>query len=77
LYWHTRGVDFLRSPLFSPEGPLPQWQAAGFDQNSLVADPLFVDPSNGDYRLMDGSPAYALGFQDIPVELIGPDGYRE
>jgi hypothetical protein len=42
-----------------------------------VADPLFVDPSNGDYRLMDGSPAYALGFQDIPVERIGPDGYCE
>ncbi len=77
LYWHTGGLNFFTSPLFSPEGTLPQWQAAGFDQNSVVADPLFVDPSNGDYRLMDGSPAYVLGFQDIPVELIGPDGYSE
>jgi hypothetical protein len=77
LYWHTGGLDFFTSSLFSPEGNFRQWQAAGFDPNSLVADPLFVDPSNGDYRLMDGSPAYVLGFQDIPVELIGPDGYSE
>jgi hypothetical protein len=36
LYWHTGGLDFFTSPLFSPEGPFPQWQMAGFDQNSLA-----------------------------------------
>jgi hypothetical protein len=51
------------------------WQAMGFDKNSLVADPLFVDPDHGDYRLKPESPAFQLGFQPIPVERIGP--YRD
>jgi hypothetical protein len=48
------------------------WQALGFDQHSLVADPLFVDPDHDDYRLKPDSPAFALGFHPIPVERIGP-----
>jgi hypothetical protein len=77
LYWHTGGLSFFTSSLFSPEGTFPQWQAAGFDPNAQVADPLFVDPANGDYRLRDDSPAYALGFQAIPVSSIGPGGFSE
>ena len=37
-----------------------------------MADPLFVDVENGDYRLRPESPAFSLGFQPIPVEKIGP-----
>ncbi len=48
------------------------WQAMGFDKNSLVADPLFVDPDNDDWRLKPDSPAFKLGFRPIPVERIGP-----
>ncbi len=48
------------------------WQAQGLDRHSLVADPLFVDPDKGDYRLRDDSPALKLGFKPIPVEKIGP-----
>jgi len=77
LYWHTGGLDFRTSSLFSPEGNFLQWQAAGFDAGSMIADPLFLDPAAGDYRLMDDSPAYGLGFQPIPVDLIGPEGYAE
>ena len=48
------------------------WQALGFDQHSLVADPLFVNADKDDYRLKPNSPALKLGFKPIPVEKIGP-----
>ena len=48
------------------------WQALGFDQHSLIADPRFVDPDHDDYRLQPDSPALKLGFEPIPVEKIGP-----
>ncbi len=47
------------------------WQAAGLDPNSVVADPLFVAPDAGDYRLRDDSPAWALGFRKLPSDEIG------
>jgi hypothetical protein len=51
------------------------WQALGNDTHSVVADPMFVDPSRDDYRLRPDSPAWKLGFQAIPVAQIGP--YRD
>jgi len=48
------------------------WQKLGFDVHSQIADPKFVDPANDDYRLQPDSPAFALGFQPIPVDKIGP-----
>jgi len=55
-----------------PEKQWAEWQKLGFDRHSVVADPLFVDPDNDDYRLRPESPAFKLGFQPIPVEKIGP-----
>jgi hypothetical protein len=48
------------------------WQAHGLDTHSLVADPLFVNAAEDDYRLEARSPAWDLGFERIPVEKIGP-----
>jgi len=42
-----------------------------FDQHSLVADPRFVDPDRGDYRLQPDSPAHQIGFQPIDQTAIG------
>jgi parallel beta-helix repeat protein len=47
------------------------WQDKGQDVHSLIADPQFVAPEQGDFRLKATSPALKLGFQPIPVEKIG------
>ena len=52
---------------------LPWWQSNyGFDQQSLVADPLFVNDAAGAYRLAANSPARALGFQQFDLSGVGP-----
>ena len=48
------------------------WQARGKDVHSRYADPEFVDPENGDFRLQPNSPAFGLGFQPINLENVGP-----
>ena len=48
------------------------WQAKGLDRHSRVADPRFVDAAHDNWRLQSDSPAFALGFQPIPWEKIGP-----
>jgi len=53
-------------------GSWSEWQARGKDRNSVYADPLFVNPAQGDFRLMPGSPAFALGFQPIDLRSVGP-----
>lgn len=47
------------------------YRARGADANSIVADPLFRDVKNGDFRLNENSPAYQLGFKDIDMRRIG------
>ena len=59
-------------PGLQPHLDWQSWQALGEDRHSVMADPLFVDPAKGDYRLRSDSPAFALGFKAIPFEKIGP-----
>jgi hypothetical protein len=49
-----------------------QWQARGKDRHSQYADPLFVNPDEGDFSLKPESPAFALGFQPIDMSQVGP-----
>lgn len=69
LYWHVNGEAAVRFP---GGATLDQWQSStGFDTGSLVADPLFMDPESGDFRLQDSSPAYDLGFEPLDFESVG------
>jgi formylglycine-generating enzyme required for sulfatase activity len=74
LFWKASGALRMRGgPARSGKsklgfGSLDAWLAAfdgRFDQHSVVADPLFADPSRRDYRLKKSSPAPALGFEPI------------
>jgi hypothetical protein len=48
-----------------------EWQAKEFDRHSLFADPMFVDPARGDYRVRPDSPALKLGFKNFPMDDFG------
>ena len=50
---------------------LDEWRKNGYEEHSVTADPLFVDPANDDYRLRPESPALRLGFQQTDVARIG------
>ena len=46
-------------------------QKNGVDMHSLAADPMFVDPENGDFRFKPGSPALELGIKPIDISRAG------
>jgi len=67
LYWNASGQLVLFGNKTRAE-----WQAGGQDTNSLVTDPLFVDPARGDFRLQPGSPAKQIGFEPWDLSNVGP-----
>jgi len=42
-----------------------------FENNLVDTDPCFVNPQQQDFRLRPESPAFTLGFQQIPTKKIG------
>ena len=67
LYWITSG-----EPVLFGNKTFAQWQAAGQDKDSLIADPLFVDPEHGNFTLRPGSPAAQIGFEPWQMSAVGP-----
>ncbi len=47
-------------------------------RGNVIADPAYLAPERGDFRLRPDSPAWRAGFQPIPFDEIGivPDAYR-
>ena len=58
LYWNASG-----KPVLFGDKSFSEWQAAGQDEHSLIANPLFMDPEKGDFRLRPDSPASRIGFE--------------
>jgi len=55
VYWNTSGVVELPA----------DWHDRGFDTHSVIADPLFVNPNEYNFRLRPNSPAFQVGFKQI------------
>lgn len=68
------GLRWLGNVSTSPLRTWQQWQAGGQDVQGAVADPLIADAAGSDFTLLPGSPALALGFQQLFPN--GPPGPR-
>lgn len=78
VFWYTGtgGANYFETKQdLTPKGNFSAWQRAGFDVGSVIADPQFVNPSAGDYRLKSESPALDMGFLPLPFQKMGLQGY--
>ena len=66
LYWNPAEAAF-RCANWSWD----EWRGRGQDTQSLIADPLFADPKNGDFTLRPGSPAAQIGFKPFDTSQAG------
>ena len=72
LYWHASGKDTL----FPGNKTLAQWQeATGQDKGSLVQDPLFAAPAQGDFRFRSTEAIDKIGF--TPFDVYTTTGPRD
>ncbi|MCY3017444.1 MAG: right-handed parallel beta-helix repeat-containing protein [Planctomycetota bacterium] len=67
LYFHVGG----REPVVRGCASFADWQKRGFDRDSVIADPRFVDPTGDTYALQEDSPAFKLGFEPIDASTVG------
>lgn len=65
LYWAGEETDITFASL-----SWQQWRDKKEDRNSLIADPLFVAPEQGNFRLQPNSPAMRLGFKPSAIPFI-------
>ena len=71
LIWHKGQPVTINLPGVEDGDYLGAWRKLGFDKTSVVADPLFLDTEHDDYRLRPESPAFALGFRELPIAQMG------
>jgi len=67
LYWNAAGAE-----LTWDGKDFETWRReSGRETHSLVANPGFADPENGDFTLPADSPARQLGFRPLDVSRVG------
>ncbi|MEI6809427.1 MAG: right-handed parallel beta-helix repeat-containing protein, partial [bacterium] len=66
LYWNAAGL-----PVRLKDKTWEQWRSTGQDEGSIIADPMFVAPAKGDFRLKPGSPARLIGFKPFDSRKAG------
>src|SRR3984885_623263 len=69
LYYDARRKDIRFA-----DKSFAEWKTSGQDEGSLIADPLFVNAKNFDFRLRAESPALQMGFHQIDLTTVGPRG---
>jgi len=71
-FWPKQPFEVLDYNVYWRGGePLELGFDRGFDRHSLVADPLFMAPERGDFRLQPGSPTRRLGIRSIDLTGAG------
>lgn len=71
-YWNPNDPDIR---FFSHRWA--KWREMGLDTHSIIADPKFVDADAYDFRLLEDSPALALGIKSIDTSTVGLYGEPE
>lgn len=57
--------------LFPTEEAMMKSQMYDRDLNSVFGDPLFKDPENLDFSVLEKSPAFEIGFKNFPMDAFG------
>ena len=71
LYWNKSGnVDFQGEQL-------RKWQKHGYDKKSIISDPLFKDPVNGDYTFASKKKYKKIKFKPFDYKKCGVFGNEE
>ena len=77
LWWNVNTDKFLAtSRSGKPVETWKEWRKLGYGEGSVLGDPMFVDPVNGDYRVRVDSPALQVGFKNFPMDQFGHEMTR-
>ncbi|MFZ2148641.1 MAG: right-handed parallel beta-helix repeat-containing protein [Sedimentisphaerales bacterium] len=68
-YWNASGQEVRPAGMTFAE-----WQQKGQDAGSIIANPMFVDAENLDFRLKPNSPALKTGFKPFDYSNAGVYG---
>jgi hypothetical protein len=71
LYFDTTRAEPVMRDFGEDKPTLADFQAAGLETGSIIADPLFRDPANYDFTLAEDSPAAKIGFKPIDTSDVG------